>query len=417
MRVSKRYSAAILGPASVAFAQFLASVMLIRSVSLPDFGAVSLLFLIIQFGFALSNALLCATLPIDLSSANDHSAMARFYFRANFLLSSSYAVVVGAIAVLQVQVLPALSMGVYAGLMMLRWFGRSFAYASGRQSAAIRSDLVYGLVLLTSLGGLASISGLDVFSCSLAFVLAAAMSLTALGTAFIRVRFPLGLADLVRTYWSMWQQHTKWATLGVVSTEATVNAHAYLITTFVGTAGFATVAAAALLARPVGLCLNAVTELERPATVKLLVSRDFHLLTRTAQHIRIATTLSWFATAAVATAVIFYFPEALADKGYSQTSITWAAVMWFLIMAARAFRTAPSLLLQAAGDFRRLTWSSIASGAVSIVGAAALLHAFGPVASLGGVLAGDIALAAVIAIIARRLTKRFLSESAPGRVA
>ena len=63
----------------------------------------------------------------------------------------------------------------------------------------------------------------------------------------------------------IWRDLTRWSLLGVVLTEMTVNAHAYLVTFISGTQAFALLAVGSLLMRPLSLVLSALPDLERPA--------------------------------------------------------------------------------------------------------------------------------------------------------
>jgi len=55
-------------------------------------------------------------------------------------------------------------------------------------------------------------------------------------------------------------------------------------------------------------------------------------------------------------------------------------------------RTPLSVLLQAAGEFKALAGIGLVSGVLSVSATLALLLAFGPIASLGGVLLGELAI-------------------------
>jgi hypothetical protein len=59
-------------------------------------------------------------------------------------------------------------------------------------------------------------------------------------------------------------------------------------------------------------------------------------------------------------------------------------------MAIRAWRTPLAVLLQAAGQFKELASIGTVSGALSVVATLALLLTLGPVASLGGILLGEL---------------------------
>jgi hypothetical protein len=75
-------------------------------------------------------------------------------------------------------------------------------------------------------------------------------------------------------------------------------------------------------------------------------------------------------------------------------------------MCVRALRTPESVLLQAAGEFKPLAAASVRSSAVSVFFTAALLFSFGPLVSIGGILAGELAMWERIAMLGRKLKAR-----------
>jgi len=287
--------------------------------------------------------------------------------------------------------------------MTVRWFARAYAYAIHQQPAAFRSDVAYSVFLLLTLfmAFIAERGRLSIEWCSFALFLSALGSLLTFGPGYILNQFALSIGPLFQGYRTIWDQHTKWATIGVLSTELTVNAHSYLITAFLGPAAFAPIAAASLLTRPVAICFNAITELERPAAARAIGRQQHRTLQSIRRNILSASLSSWLINALLAAALIAYVPGMLARQGYQFSEIAWAAFLWFLIMAVRALRVGPSLVLQCSGKFKPLASASIVSSGVSIVGAGILLLAFGPVASLIGILVGDVVLGTMIAARAK----------------
>ena len=65
-------------------------------------------------------------------------------------------------------------------------------------------------------------------------------------------------------------------------------------------------------------------------------------------------------------------------------------------MCLRALRTPDAVFLQAAGEFQPLANIGMRASVVSLAATLALLLAFGPVASLLGIVAGDVVMTAGI---------------------
>src|SRR5581483_955108 len=110
----------------------------------------------------------------------------------------------------------------------------------------------------------------------------------------------------------------------------------------------------------------------------------------------------WIATMILAAVILTSFPHFLIRSEYDPRQVLTVIAFYAAIMAVRISRMPESVLFQAAGEFRALAWPSVWSSAVSVAATFALLVAFGTVASLGGILAGDVVMTANIFGLARR---------------
>jgi hypothetical protein len=90
-------------------------------------------------------------------------------------------------------------------------------------------------------------------------------------------------------------------------------------------------------------------------------------------------------------------------KGYAFNSAVIVTLISAVIMAVRALRTPPAVEMQAAGTFRELAVIGTKSSVISVIATLGLLLAFGPIASLCGVLCGEVA----ILIETRKLMRRW----------
>jgi O-antigen/teichoic acid export membrane protein len=100
-------------------------------------------------------------------------------------------------------------------------------------------------------------------------------------------------------------------------------------------------------------------------------------------------------------ALLAFFPLLILKKGYGLHDVIVVAVISAVIMAIRALRTPLAVLLQAAGQFKQLAGIGTLSAAISVVATLALLMAFGPIASLGGILLGELVILARVYTMAR----------------
>jgi hypothetical protein len=98
------------------------------------------------------------------------------------------------------------------------------------------------------------------------------------------------------------------------------------------------------------------------------------------------------ATLMLGAGLLLFAPQLLLKQGYGAADAVTAGLLCAAIMAVRSARTPPGVLLQAAGEFKAMARLSAWTAAVSIAATLVLLLAFGPVASLGGIFLGEMAI-------------------------
>jgi hypothetical protein len=192
----------------------------------------------------------------------------------------------------------------------------------------------------------------------------------------------------------------------VVLTEATANAHAYLVTFVAGSQSFALLAVGALFLRPVSLCLFALSDVERPFMAQSIARGETGKVLRCVREFRAMGAVVWAGTGLLCAAVLAWAPQLVLKQNYRLGDVETVVGLWAAIMAMRLVRTPDSVLLQAAGEFQALARTTYLSSAVSVLSTLGLLLAFGPIASLAGILAGDLVMTAQILSLARRWRRR-----------
>ena len=105
-------------------------------------------------------------------------------------------------------------------------------------------------------------------------------------------------------------------------------------------------------------------------------------------------------------ALLAFFPLLVLEKGYALNEVILVAGLSAIIMALRAWRTPLAVLLQAAGQFQELAGIGTTSGAVSVAATLILLLTVGPIASLVGIMLGEL----VILIYVRRMANAWWAE-------
>ena len=387
-----RYGLATVGPVATAGAQFLLSLEMLHALDPRAFGSFSFLLVSSQFSWGVWSALFCAPLPILVATGAEaeKQAMLRCLFSANgagavfasllfWLLGSSLGIPPAA----------AIVFAIYAAAALVRWFARQHAYLTGSACRTVLSDLVYSVVLL---GGIVFVRFLGVSSlaASFAVLLASALvSLAPFGLAYIAHQFlEISPRDLAQ-YAAIWRRYSSWSLMGVATTEATANAHAYIVTFFVGPSAFAPLSASALLIRPIGVVMTALTDFERPQLALQIQSNQLNSAERSLRIFRFALIGAWTTTAISAVTLMTYAPRLIFPPRYSIEYLCEGAAIWMAIAAVRLLRTPESALLQAAGMFRPLAVASVISSGVSVAFVAILLAVGGPLLSVLGILIGE----------------------------
>jgi hypothetical protein len=289
---------------------------------------------------------------------------------------------------------------------LLRWFARAHAYALGRQLSVTRSDLCYAAIILLAPLLLKAEPADPLRMTAAALLIGATVGLLSFGRTFLQSQFVTVRPASARGYIHVWQQHSGWSLLGVVTTESTANAHAYLVTLLQGPAAFAPIAASSLLIRPFTVAMNAMMEFERPRLALAVGVEGASTVQPAMRLFRLIMLLVWTGTAGAAVLLLYLAPGAVFGTRYSFDFLAASGALWMAVGLARLMRAPESAFLQAIGAFRRLAIASVVSGACSIVAVLALLATLGTLASLGGILIGE----TVFAVMIWRQTRRSLAE-------
>jgi putative peptidoglycan lipid II flippase len=388
------------GPFAVAGATFLVTLLLLNALPAAEFGVFAFLLVVTNLGSSLSNALVGAPMAV-LVSGPDRSGQ-----DAVLTVGTGLSLLVGLAAAGCALLLGAADAAVPAGIFgvasTLRWNRRGVAFAELQPHLALRSDLTYALGLIAPVLLLLFIDdalGLVMWGFALAALIGWAVILPVSAT-----RTALTLSG----YGAVWREKSRWTLLGVVTTDATANAHAYLVTGIAGPAAFALIAAAMLPFRPVGVMSAALVQYERPRLARAIAAGNLELARAKAGGLRLALLSTWFAGSLLA--LLFLLPQTglsglISPPEYDPVGLALASLLWCSVWLLRALREAPSALLQGAGAFRPLALASCASALVSVLGVLGLLLLSGPLASMFGLIAGELVFLLGTLRLASRLQK------------
>lgn len=387
-----RYGMATIGPVSSAATQFALSLVMLRLLPPAAFGSFTFLLVASQLSWGIWSALLCAPLPVLLAHGTDDERRVAedTLLSANLIGAGlSLALFVGIATALDMRPAAALCYGAYGAVALLRWFGRAYCYAQGHPARTALSDLLYSATVMGVLGGiLLLMKGDPEIACYTALLVGALAGLLPFGTTILSRQLRAVSWGAMRRYVSIWRGHARWALLGVITTEATANAHVYLITLLQGPAAFAPIAASALLMRPVNVAQNALSDFERPQMATLIAGRRHRDIRRSLTAFLLALGAIWLGTVAMATLVFAVNPRLLFPPVYDTHFLVIAAGLWSAVAALRLVQMPESVLLQAAGAFRPLAMASLWSSIGSVVAVLVLILLAGPLWSIAGIVAG-----------------------------
>ncbi|GLS19931.1 hypothetical protein GCM10007874_29480 [Labrys miyagiensis] len=403
-----RYGLAASAPGTAAAAQFLLQLALLRFVDTAAFGQFAFVLGLVQFGYGLSNALISTPYTVNLNGAVLQPAQALSFFTVNLLFSVGWGAICGGAAAILGATHEAWLFALLGFLAMIRWFGRAHLYALHRPIQAAASDLVYSLALVAILGA-ACLMGLSLAMGALTISLATIAGLAALGSGFLMEQFRRAWSGSLWPYGGVWREQSRWTLLGVVSSEATANAHAYAVTLCAGPAAFAPIAATSLFVKPIALALTSLTQLERPAMARYLTDGNLAEALRAVLRFRVAVLCVWSVTVAAGVAVLAWYPHLLFKSSYDLGSLSIAFSLWAVISLLQCWSMPSSILLQAAQWFRPLAIWGVVCAALAIVAVVGLVLAAAPIYSLLGIVLGQAA-----ANLSMMLLEHRLKRSQPG---
>jgi O-antigen/teichoic acid export membrane protein len=398
-----RYGLPISGPVATSGAHFLASLIFVRGLPASEFGIFSFVLVIVPFCMSIMAALL--VLPVNNALASPLEERARIEatcLKANLILTMLAGIILFALLIAaQAQTLAALFLAAYGAIFTLRWFARSFSFVKGRTGIAIASDMVYAAILLAGLAAMLAGHAVQFIAGAILLLGAALASLLPFGARFFRDQIAAIGRGRIRDYRAIFRDITRWSLMGVVLTELTVNAHAYLVTFISGPGPFALLAVGQILMRPASLVQGALPDVERPAITRAIAAQERSNRARLLRDFRLVLLAVWAATAILAAAILAWVPQLLLKNTYALSDALLVTGLTGTIMLVRCFRTPPSTLMQAAGELKALAQIAAYTSAISILLTLTFLLAWGPAASLFGILISEI----IVVVMLRRTVK------------
>jgi O-antigen/teichoic acid export membrane protein len=395
-----RYGVSTMGPVAVSGAHFIASIIFLRDLTADKFGLFSFVLIIGAFAMSIAGAgfVLPATRSVIAGEKRDTDACFKMSAGVSILFTIAIFVLLQFSGASLAEAWP---LALFGALTGYRWFARALAYVESRMTAAILSDLAYSAVIVIGLSALELTGTATLAHGGQLLLLASLLSFLPFGKPFFRAQMQALHKGRLKAYLPIFRELTGWSLLGVALTEATLNAHAYLVTLIAGPGAFALPALGMLLMRPASLVQSSLPDLERPAMMRALQARDGKRLSKILRNFQFGLMAVLIGTVLLAVALLVLWPSLLLVR-YQPHDVWIVLGLSAAIMAARSLRTPVAVLLQAAGEFKALARVSGWSALAAVTSTLALLLAFGASASLGGILIGDLVILACIWPLARK---------------
>lgn len=380
-----RFGLASLSSAIVSVSHLLVQLFSIHHLGTAAIGTLAFLLVIIQFGYSLSNALVSTPYTIAVNQTEEADSRSfDFFFPVNLMLAASQGLICAAIAWVTASPAAALLFGLAGTLSLIRWFGRSNAYAHHAPARAARSDMAYAGTILAGLL-IAMRTGADMPAIGGMLVAASLIGMLPFGLAYLRRHFAMAPARALSAYRPVWKEQSAWTLVGVLSTEATSNSHSYIVTLLAGPTAFAPIAVGMLFFRPVNVCITALTQLERPRMTRAVARGDHDAAIKSERVFMAALVMLWLATCAVAAIALYGFPGLILKPTLDHRLVMVAVGLCALLSLVQCVQTPMSVMTQARRAFRPLASQSMRSCGVGLVAVTLLVLGTAPVFSIGGV--------------------------------
>lgn len=383
-----RFGLASMSSAAVSVSHLLVQLVSVRRLEASEIGTLAFLLVIIQFGYGLSNALVSTPYAIAVNQRDDGAEVADggfdFFFPMNLLLALSQGLLCAAIGWIMAGPWAAAAFGPAGVFSLLRWFGRATAYAHHKPGGAAVSDLVYAVLVVAGVGATLAVGArLELFGAVIAG--AGMLALIPFGAGFLFRHRPTKLGRAFGDYRPVWKRQSAWTLIGVITTEATSNAHSYIVTLFAGPAAFAPIAVGMLFFRPVNVCITALTQLERPRMARAVGQGDERSARGSVRAFMAALGVIWVATAITAALILWIVPQVIIKPTLSVETVMVAVGLCAALSLVQCLQAPMSVLTQARGAFRPLAATSARSCFVGVVAVVAITFLAPSVYTIAGV--------------------------------
>jgi len=381
MAAVPRYLSAVLSQGLVSGFHFVLNLLLVRMLSVSDFGIYALTFVLAIMASSVSNALIST--PLCVFAPGAKSAQERNDIES--MLTTLMAVLLGVAMVCGFFLCMGMAMGsgdfvvlvsalAFVIAYLARQYSRSYGYSRFDVIAVLYGDMTYVVVGVLTLSGLFlmdwPITSVEVFTALTVANLVAVMLEVGRLPAPIRLQ-PLQTA--FKQYTPVWSQ-AKWALIGAISTVVVQQAHSLVVATLKSPAAYAPLAAGFVLFGPVRVIFTTIQNVIKPE-MALAISEDRPASAK--RQMIMASSLSVIAVTGLLAMTWMAWPlleKWLYGEQYSDAPMQHIVMLWGAITLIAAVQNGPFAALQSLRAFRDLAMSTIYGSILSLLLVTLLLY-------------------------------------------
>jgi hypothetical protein len=373
------------GPVGVSAINFSLAALAFRYLSALEFGVFSFAMVISAFCMSSIGALVGLPMTGHPSRRHDDDLL----WTVGLWLALGMGATTGGIVLsITGSASPSLALSLHTVALCIRVISRSARYSKGASLQICGTELSYAAGLGIGLTVLLTQDTFDLIHIAWMLALCGWLALFTCPDAR-RAAFFQPASKAVE-YIPVWKDTSAWAFLGVITSEFSSNAQAYVVTALMGPATFGLLALGGLIARPINLISKTLIDSERAVISRLLAEGRSRKAWETAGRIRRLSLSLWSATAVTCAGILWLRPEWLTNGEYDRYQVTCVVALSLAALLVRLLRAPQALIVQSSGQFRPLATTGMASAglALGVTSTLAVFHL--PVASMLGPLAGDI---------------------------
>lgn len=391
----RRFAVVLTGELTQSLFHFVLNIVLVRTLSLHDYGLFAIVFTSGAVGIAYIRALVAVPATLFLSRSLGRPAERGYdvVFGSGALAVASAMAVAATAALAPAIGWGALAGGAFVGLYAFRSYLRIVLLARKASRIARVSDLVYAVLGLCF--ALLILRDNRAVLLTHAFLALAIAHAVGIGVSFAALREPVRVTfrrSLWRRYLALWRT-LLWSLTGVTSITVQGQGLTLAFATLVGPAAYAPIAATLVLFAPLRIPTNALTNMVLPEITGLLASGQGRAANRLVVRSTVLVALACLAYGACMWVLLPVIEHELFRGRFNHEPMNWIGFGVWGIVTISLLYAIPRAYLEACAAFRTIATGAIVAAALGFVIMIPMLLTLPPVLALAGLAASELATA------------------------